>query len=197
MPDRGRIVNREALWHRRPGRRVAVFLGLLFAGLGGLQKLALSASPAQSLEYDVKAAFLLNFTRFIDWPASEATGTDSPFTICVFGEDPFGPILDQTMQGELVNGRKIVVERVGNSVARACQILYLNRAEKGVREILSGVGTGVLTVGEGDGFIGEGGMIAFVLDNRRVRFNINLTASRNGMLTLSSRLLAVARSVER
>jgi len=197
MSDGAWIVNPGSLGRLKTRGRLAVFLLLLFSGLGAQQQAALSATRAQSLEYEVKAAFLLNFTRFIDWPASQDTGPDSPFAVCIFGDDPFGSILDLTMQGELVNGRKVVVERLGNTVSKTCRILYFNRSEKGVRDILANLGPGVLTVGEGDGFIAEGGMIAFVLDNRRVRFNINLAASRNGLLALSSRLLAVARSVEK
>ena len=72
-----------------------------------------SAAPSQpSLEYQVKAAFLLNFTKFIEWAPSEAAPSDSPFAICVIGEDPFGLVIEQIIQGETVNGRKLAVQRI-------------------------------------------------------------------------------------
>jgi hypothetical protein len=161
------------------------------------QQSALPPSGQPSLEYQVKAAFLLNFTRFIEWPAAEPPAAGAPFTICILGDDPFGVALDQTMEGESANGRKIVIQRSRREVGKTCQILYVDRAEKGITELLTGVGRGVLTVGEGESFLREGGMIAFVVENRRVRFNVNLAAARNASLNISSKLLNVAKVVER
>jgi hypothetical protein len=160
------------------------------------QQTALPAPGQASLEYQVKAAFLLNFTRFIEWPTTEPAA-GAPFTICILGDDPFGAALDQTMEGESANGQKIVVQRSRRELGKTCQILYVDRAEKGITEILTGVGRGVLTVGEGENFLREGGMIAFVVENRRVRFNVNLAAARNASLNISSKLLNVAKVVER
>jgi hypothetical protein len=175
----------------------AFLLTLLSAGLSVPQRAMSSASNSPSLEYEVKAAFLLNFTKFIDWPASETAASDDPFVICILGDDPFGAVLDRTFEGEEVNGRKVMIQRLGHTMSKGCQVLYVSRAEKGIRELLGAAPPGTLTVGEGEAFVKDGGMIAFVLDNRRVRFNINLSAARNGRLTLSSRLLAVAKSVEK
>jgi uncharacterized protein DUF4154 len=152
----------------------------------------------QSLEYQVKAAFLLNFTKFIDWPAGAFTDADSPLAICVVGKDPFRHTLDDILQGEVVSRRKLIVRRIGEApAARTCQVVFLSAAEKDVRIAFSTLGPGVLTVGEGEGFLREGGMITFVVENRRVRFDINQTAAENASLKISSRLLSVARSVTR
>lgn len=169
----------------------------LFAKLRLSTVLVAAALCAQStLEYPVKAAFLLNFTKFIDWPASESGSPAAPFTICIVGSDPFGPAIDQTMEGEVANGQKIVVQRSRREAGKGCQILYIDKAEKGVPEILANAGRGVLTVGEGESFLREGGMIAFVVENRRVRFIINLAAARNASLRFSSKLLNIAKAVE-
>jgi hypothetical protein len=160
----------------------------------------------EALEYQVRAAFLLNFTRFIEWPPSAFADGDSPMAICILGDDPFGNIIDQLVSGELVGGRKIVVRRIGNPpLPQTCQVLYIRKTENGNAEAarsgkeLSGNlptgGPGVLTVGEGNAFVREGGMIAFILDTRRVRFDINQTAAENAGLKLSARLLSVARTV--
>lgn len=152
----------------------------------------------ETLEYQVKAAFLLNFTKFIDWPAAAFAQPDSPVSICILGEDPFGPALDQIVAGEVVNGRKVAAERIKRAPAsRSCQVLFVAKSEKGGAKLLSGLGPGVLTVGEGESFLREGGMIAFVLDNRRVRFEINQTVAENAGLKLSSKLLNVAITVEK
>ena len=170
--------------------RVTVCFALLFGG---------EAATAESgLEYDVKAAFLLNFTKFVEWPPAAFTGPDSPISICLMGRDPFGKTLDDIVQGETVNGRKVVVHRLSQAPgAQTCQVVYLSSSEREVARTLSGLGQGVLTVGEGANFIREGGMISFVIENRRVRFDINQNAADKASLRLSSKLLSVARFVQK
>jgi hypothetical protein len=148
-------------------------------------------------EYDIKAAFLLNFTKFIEWPSKPGDTVDDRFNICVWDDDPFGAVLDQTVKGENVNGRPLVVRRLRKDPSESCKILYIEPSQKSVKEILGILGPGVLTVGEGEQFVKEGGMVGFVIENRRVRFDINLPATRNAGLNLSSRLLSVARRVDK
>jgi hypothetical protein len=157
------------------------------------------AFPAadESLEYQVKAAFLLNFTKFVEWPQSAFEAADSPIAICILGDDPFGAALDRTVAGEVVGGRKLTIQRLKRAPApKACQELFI-RTDKEISRIPSGLGPGVLTVGEGESFLRDGGMIAFVIESRRVRFSINLSAAENAGLKLSSRLLSVAKSIEK
>ncbi len=154
------------------------------------------SAPAASLEYDVKAAFLLNFTKFVEWPPGAFAAADAPLTICILGNDPFGRAIDQIVEGESVNGHKIAVERVRDDQQKSCQVLYFG-SDASNPTTLSAAGPAVLTIGEGDGFIHQGGIIAFVVDNRRVRFDINLKAATSAGLKLSSKLLSVARSVEK
>jgi hypothetical protein len=150
------------------------------------------------LEYQVKAAFLLNFTKFVNWPPDAFAGADLPIVICVLGKDPFGRVLDEIVQGETINGRRMTIQRLSEPPgSQACQVVFVGESEKDVPKILARISRGVLTVGEGDTFLMEGGMIALVIDNRRVRFDVNQAAVANAGLTLSSRLLGVARSVEK
>jgi YfiR/HmsC-like len=171
------------------------------AGLGiVLSLIALVASLAadEPLEYQVKAAFLLNFTKFVEWPASAFERPDSPISICVLGDDPFGRALDEIVAGEVVSGRKVAAQRIKRvPPPRACQVLFAGRSEKDIAELLPGLGRGVLTVGEGEGFLLDGGMIAFVIENRRVRFEINQTVAERAGLKLSAKLLTVAKAVEK
>jgi hypothetical protein len=160
--------------------------------------LASTCIAAEStLEYQVKAAFLLNFTRFVEWSPSAFANAQAPFEICILGKDPFGHVLDDVVQGEVVNGRRIQIRRITEPpTAQTCQVLFVDPAVKEVRKILGGLAPTVLTVSESEPFISEGGMIALVVDNRRVRFDINQTAADNGALKLSSKLLSIARSVK-
>jgi len=152
----------------------------------------------ESLEYQVKSAFLLNFTKFIEWPSSAFEAPNSPIAICILGEDPFGATLDQIVAGEMVNNRKVMVLRIRRTPEpKACQVLFLNRPEKEVAGLLGSLEAGVLTVGEGENFIRDGGMIAFVIENRRVRFSANQMAAERAGLKISARLLNVARSVKK
>jgi hypothetical protein len=153
--------------------------------------LATAALRAQSpSEFEVKAAFLLNFARFIEWPEA-ALAPDEPIHICVIGEDPFGRALDQLVHDESIDSHKVVVVRAPSSSDSTCEVAYFGKAGKEAAR----TGAGVLTVGEGVEFLRSGGMIAFVLENRRVRFDINLPAMRKAGVRVSSRLLRVARTV--
>jgi hypothetical protein len=154
----------------------------------------LAAADQPPQEYEVKAAFLLNFTKFIEWPAADA---ESPFHICIFGEDPFGRVLDQMISGETVGGRKLLVLRIGRKRPASCQIVFAGQGEGDFTEALAGVAPGVLTVGEGAEFLRQGGMISFVVENRRVRFDVSQKAALKAGLRISSKLLSVARSVEK
>jgi YfiR/HmsC-like len=149
-------------------------------------------------KYQVKAAFLLNFTRFVEWPAAAFANRNAPFQICILGEDPFGDALDRVIEGESAGSRKLKVRRIQQPPSpKTCQVLFVSRAEKNVQQVVNGLGPGVLTVGETDGFLQAGGMIAFVLEENRVRFDINYRAAVKASLTLSARLLGVARSVQK
>jgi hypothetical protein len=154
------------------------------------------AAAETPLEYQVKAAFLLNFAKFVEWPATAFTDADSPVSICILGNDPFGHTLDDLVQGEAVNGRKLVVRRSSEPAApQSCQVAFIGGSSKDIPKTLTSLGRGVLTVGEGESFSRAGGIIAFVIDNRRVRFDINQSVAENAGLKLSSKLLSVARAV--
>ena len=179
----------------RPRCRCAVLLLLAVSLDLGLPRKCAAAEEAP--EYHVKAAFLLNFTKFVDWPAGAFAGADSPIDICILGDDPFGKVLDQMVADEVVGGRRLTAHRIKQlPPPKLCQVVFGGKSGKELVKILPALGPGVLTVGEGEGFIHEGGMIAFVIENRRVRFEINQRAAANAGIRLSSRLLSVAKSVD-
>lgn len=148
--------------------------------------------------YKVKTAFLFNFAKFIEWPASSFATPDSPFTICVLGQDPFGSILTDTLQGKTIGERPLAVRRLKDkSEARSCQIVFVSSSETAhlaaIVETLRG--GNVLLVGESKGFAASGGTIEFTLEDDSVRFTINTDAGDRSGLKFSSKLLALAQLV--
>ncbi len=181
----------------RSDRPTTMAMVLLLAWLFVTASYPARAAEAEPLEYQVKAAFLLNFTKFVDWPPAAFAEEHSPLAICILGEDPFGNALNEIVKGEAVKGRELTIARIARAPApKTCQVLFVSRSKKDVRRILAELGPGVLTVGEGDRFLQDGGVVAFVIENRRVRFDIGQRAAARAMLTISSRLMNVARSVE-
>lgn len=146
-------------------------------------------------EYDVKAAFLYNFVKFVEWPAAAFRDDRSPIEICVYGTDPFGQSLEGVVKGESVGGRGLVIRRPASPGAfEGCHVLFVAASERErTSEVLAAVaGRPVLTVADSDGFLPAGGMINFVLDEGRVRFRINQPAAERVHLTISSKLLRLA-----
>ena len=198
------LINADSLIHpvrALPGRLrsgLALAAAVLLLACVSVTSYPARAAAAEPLEYQVKAAFLLNFTKFVQWPASAFADENSPVAICILGEDPFGNALNEMVKGEALNGRQLVVQRIRRAPEpKSCQVLFVAKSEKDAARTLADLGTGVLTVGEGEKFLRDGGMIAFVIQDRRVRFDIDQAAAAKARLTLSSRLMNVARSVEK
>jgi len=191
-------VNQIRLRQRRQyTRRFLRNLAVLLSLLAGLWQ-RVGAADEQSLEYQVKAAFLLNFAKFTEWPSSAFRSADAPLSICILGDDPFDGVLDQMIRGEAINGRKLAVLQIKRQPRpQTCQVLFMGKTQKDIRRTLADLGSGVLTVGEEESFLREGGMITFVIENRRTRFDVNPTAADSAGLKLSSKLLSVARTVKK
>ncbi len=160
----------------------------------------LFAQQPKPNEYQVKATYLYNFGRFVKWPEAVPAGKGDSFSVCVLGQDPFGSILDSTLAGEALDGKPVVLRRLSKPQdAGECRILFISSTEeKHLKEILTALDeNGVLTVSDMPGFARRGGMIQFVLEGDRVRFEINLASAESARLVLSSELLKVAASVKR
>jgi hypothetical protein len=160
----------------------------------------LNAQNPRPTDYQVKATYLYNFGRFIEWPEKVAAAQGGSFTVCVLGQDPFGPSLDATLAGETIGGKTIVAKRISSAEeSDNCQILFLSlRDDSRVNKIIADLDKkAVLTVSDMPQFVKRGGMIQFVLEGKRVRFEVNLTATQHAGLTLSSELLKVATAVRR
>jgi hypothetical protein len=155
-----------------------------------------NASPGHAQgtsEYEVKAAFLYNFGKFVEWPAP-ASG---PIRLCIVGDDPFGNNLDETVRGKTISGQPIEIKRLNREDnPRGCQIAFISAAERRPRAVLDLLqGASTLTVGESPNFAKQGGMINFVLEDNKVHFEINVDAAEQAHLKISSKLLSLAKIV--
>ena len=170
----------------------------VFVLLAVLLRPAAVPAAQRGLEYEVKAAYLYNIISFVTWPPDAFAGAADPIRVCVFGADPFGPLLDKTLEGGVADRRPMTAERVGDAegIAR-CHLVFvpLGSADRTDQVLRATASHPILTVGESPDFLRRGGMIAFVIDGGRVRFDVNAPAATTRGLTLSSRLLQVARSV--
>jgi YfiR/HmsC-like len=164
-------------------------VAMVGVAMGCVGKAAAGPDRGRFDEYQVKAAFIYNFAKFIAWP--DAPG---PLVIGVVGEDPFGEVLDNAVRGKTAAGRPIKVRRLGdNDEPNTCNIVFISTSEKRrVAELLRRAGDGVLTVGELPQFSEDGGIVRFFLDNNRVRFQINARAADRAGLKIHSQLLSLA-----
>ncbi len=173
----------------RPAWHWLAFFLLAFAGWPAL---------AESREYQIKAAFLVNFMQFVTWPETAFTNAEAPFSIAVLGDDPFGATLDQTVQGETVNHHKIVVQRARRiEDCKDCHMIFVSRSEeKNLPVIMAKLDSGpVLTVSETRDFARRGGIINFYLEGNKVRFEINPSAAQRDKLKISAQLLSLGKIV--
>jgi hypothetical protein len=171
----------------RPGVRNAVIA----------VSISVTASTArtqeQSLEYQVQAAYLYNFVKFVDWPAGTLSGD---LTICTAGHTPVTAALQQIVRDEVINGHRLVVRAIDAPQA-ACNVVFVPSDVSAAEYLRSARTAPVLTVGESPDFLTQGGIINFVRDAGMMRFEIDQESARSARLQISSRLLRLARTPTR
>jgi hypothetical protein len=175
-----------------PGAVLVVFVALVCLLAGSVPAFA---APS---EYEVKAAFLYNFTRYIDWPPSAFSGDNAPFVIGILGNDPFGNFLTDAVNGKDMDGRPFVVRHFAHtSDIQSCQMLFVSASAQGQMEsVVAHLGkSDTVLVGDSRGFLSRGGTINFFISSQRVHFEINPDAAERVGVKISSRLLALAKIV--
>ena len=185
-------------------RRVRAAIAILPMLLAAMTLNAQNTSG--SAEYLIKAGFIYNFANLVQWPSSSFAQPDSPIVIVILGEDHFGTTLDRALEGKKVNARSFVIKRAKSiselqrtlGPQKDCQILFVSSSEMAhlsdATQMLKGVP--VLTIGETPGFARNGGIINLILEDNKVRFEVNVVAAKEAELNISSRLLALARIVQ-
>lgn len=153
------------------------------------------AQEAQPSEYQLKAAFLFHFAKFVEWPPTAFETGTSPMVIGVLGQNPFGADLEQTIRNKTINNHGFVIKEFRSAAeATNCHVLFISSSEsERLSEIVEQLhGTSVLTVSETARFIEAGGMINFVPEGNKIRFQINNEAAKRAKLKISSKLLSLA-----
>ncbi len=174
---------------KRRARFVIIALALLAGGIG-------TALPAESsLEQAVKASYLVKFAPFVEWPAHSFASADSPFVICVAGQDPFGVMLDDAARYQKIGRHPVVLRRLGAGSATGCHILFAGRGTPPEMLAVPNA-SAMLTISDRSAGT-DAGMIAFVTQGGRVRFRIDDRAARAGGLVISSKLLGLAVAVDK
>jgi hypothetical protein len=173
----------------RRGRQVPRVVQVLLT-LALLSDWAEAAETARA--YQIKAAFIFNFAQFTEWPEGAFDDKEAPLVIGIFGSNPFGDVLEDTVRNEVVHGRRLVVERYTKlAEIKRCHILYIGQSEvdrvENIRDQLKG--KPVLTVSDIENSGARGVVIELVTTQNRIRFRINLEAAKQANLTLSSKLL--------
>jgi len=176
------------------GRLAALLIFAVVLLAGKVPALAQDEAP---MDYQVKAAFLVNFPKYVDWPATALPANNSPITVAIFGDDNVANEFEVMIsEGKVVDGHPIVLKRITKEeeIGKDCQILFIGASEQhrtsAILERLKGSET--LTVGESPDFLDKGGVINLVRQGRKVRLQVNLNAAKEAHLRISSRLLVVA-----
>jgi hypothetical protein len=183
-------------------RRLGILIAVLGMTLNCTSTACAQAGDASdSSEYLIKAGFIYNFAKFVEWPSAAFPQPDSPIVIGILGTDPFGGVLDHLVEDKKIGQRGFVVRRYkwGKDLKdlKDCKILFVSVSEKAhTDEIVQLVkGLPVLTIGETPGFAERGGVIRFTLEDNRVRFEVNVEAAHRADLNISSRLLTLAKII--
>jgi hypothetical protein len=191
------VLKAKAAWLICSRRLAAIWLSAVLVIL--LPENLLCQTTAPDVEYSIKAVFLFNFAQFVKWPAQTFAASCTPITIGILGRDPFGKILDDTVSGESIEGRKLVVKRLASvAEATSCQILFVSRSEQQHETNLLAAlkDAPVLTVGEMDQFCQHGGIINFFIQDNKVKFEANPEAAEAAGILINSQLLNVAKVVK-
>jgi len=156
-----------------------------------------AGAQTPSREYQVKAVFLYNFTQFVEWPPAALGRQNAPFVIGILGRDPFGSYIDETVAGESITGHPIQVQRYTDvQDIKNCHILFIGQERQTKEAIAALHDRSILTVGDTNDFVKQGGMIRLFTENNKIRLQINLAAARAVNLGISSKLLRVAEIVK-
>jgi hypothetical protein len=202
MKGRKSKVNYESYSVRlfKTGRYLLVLSLFMVFTLYGVSAAALSskAEKAKYSEYKIKAAYLYNFAKFVEWPAEVLADPSLPLSICIIGKDPFGKAID-TIKNKTIKGRKLLIRRFTSiDDLKDCHVIFISPSEKkNLARILEKIkDMHMLTVSDIDGFAERGGMINLNKVKNKIRLEINIDAAQYAGLKVSSKLLKIAKIIK-
>jgi hypothetical protein len=184
---------------REPGLRAFVLAAIMLVAGGTLGTLAGFTAEAPPSEYQVKAAFLINFPKYAEWPAEAFAETNSPIVIATLGETKVTAELQKLILGRTVNGREIVLKSLATGEEPGvCHILFISAAgQQHSPGLLAKLNrTGILTVGESDAFLESGWILNLARRDQKIGLEVNLDAASSSRIKISSKLLSVANVVK-
>lgn len=182
----------ERVVRQRPRGPQALRAGILLCTMA-LMPVAMHAQEVS--EYALKAAFLYNFAKFVQWPSGAFSGPSAPLVLCTYESNKVGNALKNIVNNKKIRGRTLAVRKIQSiSASKACQVLFVGRSASGDEQsILAAIGRqSILVVGETPKFAKDGGAISFLVQDNRLRFAVNLRATDTAGLKLSSKLLSLA-----
>jgi hypothetical protein len=171
-------------------------LSIAVAGLAAGGLLLAGAARADEGELGVKAAFLYNFTKFVEWPSKAFPSADAPITLCTMGDPSVAGEVQKVVADRSAQNRAVKVRAATDADVHSCQVVYVpDAAGASAPAVIAAAKTsGALTVGESSGFLAQGGMIVFTKQDNKLRFEINEGAAKGAGLKISSKLLSLAKS---
>ena len=185
------MLSNSNIFSNRFARPAKLMLAVVFLAIASLGPVF-----AQS-EAGVKTAFLYNFAKFTEWPASAFAGDSAPITVGFVGADSLADTFEKNVTGKNANGRDFAVKKLsGAAGVESCQIVFVGDASQAAAVVAATKGKPVLLVGDSGGFAAAGGMITFVVTDGKVSFDLDLGAINAGGLKLDAKLRQVARNVK-
>lgn len=181
-------------------RRAGTLFAIIIASLS-LSWSAYAQKPTESSEYVIKAGFIYNFAKYVEWPAAAYPNADSPIVIGVLGDDSFASELGDVVDGKKINGRRLVLKKLkwtkDTKELKDCNMLYIaaSEAAHGDEVIQLLKGSPILTIADFRDFARHGGMINFILEDNKVRFELNVEAAKQSNFNISSLLLGSSKIV--
>jgi hypothetical protein len=177
-------------------KKTRLIIAILICLSLALGATAQTPNSSASSEYLIKAGFIYNFAKLVEWPATAFEKPDAPIVIGILGTDPFGTVIDQVVSNKKIGAHAFVVRRLKwGADLKECNILFVSSSESAhLDEVIHAVkGMPILTIGETPGFASRGGIINLTLEDNKVRFEVNVDAGKQANLNISSRLLALAK----
>ncbi len=187
--DKSESIPEKPLFPKREGFRLIFIIMILLIAVG-----TVLAQAGDLEDYNIEAAFLSNFGKFVEWPQNTFSSPDAPIVIGIYGENPFHASLADIIRNRTINGHQVIAQSVSINTLQNCQVLFICPSEqKNLSAIIRKLnGACVLTVTENIDPFRSGVMINFVRKDNEVRFEINDAAARRVGLKISSKLLSLA-----